>query len=96
MGGGSLLIEGVRVEAPFDEEGELVQTEPLAHERWHRVLLEPELCCASHKLEVSTLVLLQRGVAADQLRNLAREVRASAVADRGARLRMRVAPGRRG
>ena len=24
MGGGSLLVEGVRVEAPFDEEGELV------------------------------------------------------------------------
>ena len=66
-GGGSLLIEGVRVEAPFDEEGELVQTEPLAHERWHRVLFEPELSCALHKLEVSTLVLLQRGVAADQL-----------------------------
>ena len=66
-GGGSLLIEGVRVEAPFDEEGKLVQTEPLAHERWHRVLLEPELSCALHKLEVSTLVLLQRGVAADQL-----------------------------
>lgn len=67
MGGGSLLIEGVRVEAPFDEEGKLVQTELLAHEGWHRVLPELELSCALHKLEVSTLVLLQRGVAADQL-----------------------------
>ena len=47
-GGGSLLVEGVRVEAPFDEEGKLVQPELLAHERWHRVLLEPKLSRALH------------------------------------------------
>ena len=64
---GMLLVEGVRVEARFDEEGELVEPELLAHERWHRILPELELRCALYKLQV----LLDRNVAADQLCNLA-------------------------